>query len=237
MTELVKIINDQPITTSLKVAEVFEKKHKDILEKIRFLAAEISATKLEDKYNPQFCEKTYIDERGKNYPMYEMNRDGFTELVGNMNGVKVREWKRKYFAAFNAMEKKLFELELERRNAEYLEVRNATKQSFKKLTDAVKENVLPIMESEGASENGKKFVYKNYVKALQDSFGIETGTRDKLPVGMLYELDRGQSIASVVIKGLAAAGKTSKEIYKNTKSKLGDYAQLSLINERFFIGG
>ena len=35
------------MTTSLKIAEVFEKQHKDILEKIRLLAAEISATKLE----------------------------------------------------------------------------------------------------------------------------------------------------------------------------------------------
>ena len=120
MNELVFIQNEQAITTSLKVAEVFEKQHKDVLEKIRFLAAEISATKLEDGYNPQFCEKTYVDERGKIYPMYEMNRDGFTELVGNMNGVKVREWKRKYFAAFNRMENALIELLAERKSAEYL---------------------------------------------------------------------------------------------------------------------
>lgn len=233
MKDLVTIQNRQAITTSLKVAEVFEKKHKDVLEKIRFLAAEISATKLDDGYSPSFLETNYKDERGKIYPLYLMNRDGFTELVGNMNGVKAREWKRKYFAAFNKMEQKLIELELERRNAEYLEVRNATKHSFTKLTDAIKENVIPIMEREGASESGKKFVYKNYVDALQKSFGIAKGTRDKLPIGLLYELDKGQSIASVVIQGLTSAGKTSKEIYSGTKAKLNDYAKLSFINERF----
>ena len=40
MNELVTIQNEQAITTSLMVAEVFEKQHKDLIEKIRFLATE-----------------------------------------------------------------------------------------------------------------------------------------------------------------------------------------------------
>lgn len=36
MNELVILKNRQALTTSLKVAEVFEKSHKDVLEKIRF---------------------------------------------------------------------------------------------------------------------------------------------------------------------------------------------------------
>lgn len=36
MNELVFIQNEQAITTSLKVAEIFEKHHKDVLEKLDF---------------------------------------------------------------------------------------------------------------------------------------------------------------------------------------------------------
>lgn len=99
--DLVEIIHKQAVTSSLKIASHFGKSHKDVLEKIRILAAEISATKLDDGYNPKFIEKSYVDARGKVQPYFEMNRDGFTEVVGNMNGVKAREWKRKYHAAFN----------------------------------------------------------------------------------------------------------------------------------------
>ena len=200
MNELVFIQNEQAITTSLKVAEVFEKQHKDVLEKFRYLSAEISATKLEDGYNPQFCEKTYVDERGKIYPMYEMNRDGFTELVGNMNGVKVREWKRKYFAAFNRMENALIELLAERKSAEYLEVRNATKVGYKKLAETIQQVLVPLAREQG-SDTDEKFFYI--------------------------------TIADVSIKGLAVKGEDFHKIYRSTDQTLENYAQISLISQRF----
>ena len=232
MNELVTIQNEQAITTSLKVAEVFEKQHKDVLEKIRFLAAEISATKLEDGYNPQFCEKTYVDERGKIYPMYEMNRDGFTELVGNMNGVKVREWKRKYFAAFNRMENALIELLAERKSAEYLEVRNATKVGYKKLAETIQQVLVPLAREQG-SDTDEKFFYINYARSINKRLGIKSKSRDQLPVGKLYEVEKMQSIADVSIKGLAAKGEDFHKIYRSTDQTLENYAQISLISQRF----
>ena len=232
MNELVFIQNEQAITTSLKVAEVFEKQHKDVLEKIRFLAAEISATKLEDGYNPQFCEKTYVDERGKIYPMYEMNRDGFTELVGNMNGVKVREWKRKYFAAFNRMENALIELLAEKKSAEYLEVRNATKIGYKKLAETIQQVLIPLAREQG-SDTDEKIFYINYARSINKRLGIKSKSRDKLPVGKLYEVEKMQSIADVSIKGLAAKGEDFHKIYRSTDQTLENYARLSYINQRF----
>lgn len=48
-----------------------------------------------------------LENRGKQYPMYLMNRDGFSLLVMGFTGKAALEWKLKYIAAFNAMEKKL----------------------------------------------------------------------------------------------------------------------------------
>ena len=111
--DLVFIESNQALTTSLKIAKTFEKEHKDVLEKIKFLAAEIShpnsaeipAQWWREWFNPVFVEQTYVDDSGKTNPMYLMNRDGFVELVGNFSGKKAREWKRKYHAEFNRMEK------------------------------------------------------------------------------------------------------------------------------------
>ena len=230
MTELVILQNEQAITTSLKVAEVFEKNHQHVMRDIRDLEKQIKDV---SKIGQMFSAAEYTDNYGRAQPMYLMNRDGFSLLAMGFNGKKALQFKLDYIQAFNKMEEKLIELLAERKSAEWLEVRNATKMTFKKMTDAIQQNVLPLMEREGASENGKKFVYKNYTTALQKTFGVSKGTRDTLPVSLLYELDKGQSMAAVVIKGLAAAGKTSKEIFSGTKEKITDYAQLSLINQRF----
>lgn len=93
----------EPVASSRQVAENFGKEHKDILESIRqILAAENSATK------SMFYETTF-ENRGKQYPMYLMNRDGFTLLAMGFTGKAALEWKLKYIAAFNEMEKKLAE--------------------------------------------------------------------------------------------------------------------------------
>lgn len=92
--------HQQPVVSSLQIAEDFNKKHKDVLESIRNLVAENSAAK------SWFYETTYKS-RGKQYPMYLMNKDGFTFLVMGFNGKLANEWKIKYIQAFNAMERQI----------------------------------------------------------------------------------------------------------------------------------
>lgn len=93
--------NGEPVASSRQIAESFGKEHKDTLESIRqILAAENSATK------SMFYETTF-ENRGKQYPMYLMNRDGFTLLAMGFTGKAALEWKLKYIQAFNEMEKQL----------------------------------------------------------------------------------------------------------------------------------
>ena len=96
MNELVIMHNKQAVTTSLRVAEVFGKDHKHVLETISNLAAEKSAAKF-------FAEATYYN-RGKQYPMYYMNRDGFTLLAMGFTGKRALQFKIQYIQAFNSME-------------------------------------------------------------------------------------------------------------------------------------
>ena len=92
--------NDQAMTNSLLVAEKFGKNHRDVLESIRNLTAENSAAKL------LFIESEY-DNRGKTYPMYIINRDGFTLLVMGFNGKDALNFKLDFLNAFNKMESML----------------------------------------------------------------------------------------------------------------------------------
>jgi anti-repressor protein len=88
-----------PVTSSLLVAEKFEMEHKNVLSAIRNLVAENSAAKF-------FYESSY-ENRGKQYPMFIMNRDGFSLLVMGFTGAKALQFKIEFINAFNSMEEKL----------------------------------------------------------------------------------------------------------------------------------
>lgn len=101
MNQLVVLNNNQAVTSSLQVSDTFGKDHKNVIQSIENLTAENSAVK------PFFHKSTYINERNREYPMYLMNRDGFTLLAMGFTGSEAMNFKLQYIAAFNKMEKEL----------------------------------------------------------------------------------------------------------------------------------
>lgn len=100
MSNLTILQDGQAVTTSRQVAENFGKEHKNILRDIDII---ISRSELSRE---MFLESTY-ENRGKQYPEYIMNRDGFTLLAMGFTGSDAMQWKIKYMQAFNEMEKQL----------------------------------------------------------------------------------------------------------------------------------
>lgn len=103
MEDLVIMHDQQAVTTSLKVAEIFEKNHRDVMERIRNMSAENSAVL------KMVIKDEYTNSQNKQQPMYYMNRDGFTLLAMGFTGSKAMEFKLKYIDAFNKMEKQIKE--------------------------------------------------------------------------------------------------------------------------------
>ena len=104
MEKKIEVVNNngQLVVSSKQVAENFEKEHKTVLRSIHeMLVAQNCAARF-------FYETTY-ENRGKQYPMYLMNRDGFSLLAMGFTGSKALEWKLKYIQAFNEMEKTIKE--------------------------------------------------------------------------------------------------------------------------------
>ena len=96
-TELVQVVNEQLITTSRKVAEVFEKQHKHIVENIKELENRIKSTFSNFQEDQMFIKSSYTDKGGRTYTEYLMNRDGFSLLVMGFNNTeKVLKWKMLY---------------------------------------------------------------------------------------------------------------------------------------------
>ena len=101
MKDLVLVTNENGVamTSSLKIAEVFGKEHKDVLKAIR------NKSKLFGQRN--FAQSYYINNQNKKQPMYLLDRDFTTFLIMWFTGSKADEWKIKYIKAFNEMEQML----------------------------------------------------------------------------------------------------------------------------------
>lgn len=93
----VHLIHDIPKTTSLNVASVFGKEHKNVLNTIKQLGCSEEFSRL------NFEPRDYKDSRGKMQSMCEMTRDGFVFLVMGFTGAKAAAFKEAYINAFNAM--------------------------------------------------------------------------------------------------------------------------------------
>lgn len=101
LRQFITIQKDQPITTSLRVAEAFGKRHDNVLQRLRMLdcSAEFNAL--------NFKAVNYIDPKGESRNAYEMTKDGFMFLVMGFTGAKAAAIKESYIAAFNMMEQAL----------------------------------------------------------------------------------------------------------------------------------
>lgn len=114
--DLVVVENSQAVTTSLKVAGVFGKQHKDVLKAIRNIittaqnCAFVDNQAVRDAFKSIEIEQPMPVGNGiKNIPAYVISRDGFSWLAMGFTGEKALAFKIAYTNAFNAMEAKLRE--------------------------------------------------------------------------------------------------------------------------------
>ncbi|HCT6711172.1 Rha family transcriptional regulator [Enterococcus faecalis] len=101
MNNLVIMKDQQAVTSSLQVAEVFEKQHKHVIEAIE---AKIQSAENSAYYQNMFAEGEYKDSRGRKQRLYYMNRDGWAFIAFGFTGKKADAFKLKYIEAFNQME-------------------------------------------------------------------------------------------------------------------------------------
>lgn len=99
MAELVfQNSNGNDVTTSLIVAQVFGKEHKNVLRDIESLSCS------EDFNRLNFERITYKDARNREQTAYEMTKDGFSFLVMGYTGAKAGEFKERFINEFNKRE-------------------------------------------------------------------------------------------------------------------------------------
>lgn len=85
-------------TTSLKVAEIYGKEHKNIMAKIREYISLIP-----ELGRLNFKQSSYTNEQNKEQPMFDMDRQGFSMLVNKFTGDKATIFTYRYTLAFERL--------------------------------------------------------------------------------------------------------------------------------------
>ena len=100
---LVQIENNQPVTSSLQVAEVFQKNHRDVLKAIDDLKEGVA-----ENYADLFYEDTYTHPQNKQeYRQIIMTKKGWALIAMGFTGKKATQFKLDYINAFDEMEEML----------------------------------------------------------------------------------------------------------------------------------
>lgn len=188
MNELIYLKNDEAVTTSLQVAEVFGKQHTKVIRAIENLIGGLP----KNGDTPKMFRKSWRqnEQNGQRYPMYYMNRDGFSLLVMGFTGKKALEWKLKYIKAFNHME-------------EYINFRKADKQIQKNSMQFLHDNLEMPTQKDYIKANNiankcvstmyghPKMVKKSDMtpEMLEDREEVLKGTVELMAVRDKYDLD------------------------------------------------
>lgn len=171
MKELVIMYDQQAVTTSLVLAEVFNKNHRDVLEKI---SSKINSAENSAQYKKMFAETTYTDKSGKQNKMYYLNRDGFTFIAMGFTGRKADEFKLKYIEAFNKMEQ-VVRQELPQTPEEKLELTMQVTTRINKRLGKVEEKIDEIQnKSEIDSDQRYKLWFARNKKAVKTLGGKDS---------------------------------------------------------------
>jgi len=206
--DIVSIQHRRAITTSLKVAEVFNKSHKSVLRAIDNVMDEC-----DDNFTRRnFALSAYQDSTGRTLPMITMSRAGFTLIAMGFTGKAATAWKIKYIDAFDKMETALNQ----KHNYEWQQSRTANKAVRRNETDTIQAFI------QYAINQGSNHAHTYYINLSRMACRAIGGgqARDVLDSMQLSFLTTAEHIIQQILTEGMTAGLPYKDIYQIAKDKV-----------------
>lgn len=159
--EIVTTTRDGKMTvSSRKVAEVFQKEHKNVLRDIRAVVEGMPGEFNRLNFEPI----SYLDDMNREQTEYLLTRDGFLMIAMGFTGQEAMKWKENFIKAFNLMEEelhRLHQIEANKKDEDWRKVRQEVALDFTRVTDIIQSR----REAQGKAE--KAYVYSNEAKLIQ----------------------------------------------------------------------
>lgn len=196
MNQLVFVDENQAVTTSLIVAEVFGKGHDKVLRDIREMECS-----MEFRF-ANFGESTYLNSQNKEMPMYLLNQKGFTLLAMGYTGKEAMKYKEAYIDEFERMET---ELKKPRVLSEREQLVAAMKLSIESAEEiaVMKEEVVEV-----------KTEMKEVRGLVENQITLDHGEQRRVQIGIasrIYELESDKQLRSPLFA----------ELYREIRNRFG----------------
>lgn len=216
------IDHGQPWTTSLLVAQKFEKRHDTVLRAIRNLECS------DDFRHRNFAEMSVDDSYGRKQPAYRISRDGFSFLAMGFTGKEAARWKEQFIHAFNQMDRELTRLSIQKQNAEWQEVRSNSRAVRMALADTV--HAFVEYATTQGSKNARMY-YMNLTKMehralFMVEIALGTNLRDRLTASQLGSLITAENIVQRAMREGMADNLNYKSIYTLAKQRVESFATM-----------
>lgn len=225
--KLIEVHGQKLLTTSLVIAEQFEKRHDRIIRKIEsgFNSEnkEISAfTRL------NFGVSEYLDSSGKRNKYYKMTEEGFAEIAMSLTGEKAKLIRIKFLSEFKLMQKELSRIREQRLTVDWQEARANSKCIRSTLSQVVQayERLADKQGGEKIDKHGKnvgRHYYDTITKMIYKQLfgdGALKNIRDKLDALQLQFLTICESSCAHEIQRLVDIELEYHAIYHECKKRV-----------------
>ena len=215
---MVVISKQSAITTSLKIAEVFNKRHDNVLRAIRSL-------NISDQFRLlNFEECLQFNNLSKrNEPYFKINRDGCVRLIMGFSGDRAAECIERYIEAFNKMESAL----LRQQNLSWNQARLDSKVARRVETDTIHQfiNYATAQGSQNAQMyyvNITKMTYRSLFLVKQSS---PKPFRDMLDAMQLSFLTTAEYVAQKALEDGMEGKMFYKDIYQLARDRVETFSR------------
>lgn len=209
--------NDEAVCDSLQVAQRFGKRHDVVLRNIENAISDMDSETAKLWFQKSIYKS---QDNNKSYPMYYMNRDGFSLLIMGFTGKKAFEWKVEYIKAFDKMESLL----REKSTQAWEESRRIGKLTRKSEADVIKK-LVEYAKEQGSTHADK--LYMTYSKLANRMVGVNS--REQATITQLNNLTMMENIILKMIVAGMEADKNYKEIYRDCKERLQAVSELAYL--------
>lgn len=221
------IKNGKEMVRSDKLALMFEKQHKHILEIIKKKAPLFQVESSTLKFSEYFLEDKALTSKGKEYTRYYLTRKGFDFIALSLVGERADLYKLWYIDAFHDKQRVIEEhkltAKLNKKDDLWLQFREEGKVFRNKLTKVIHDTIVTFREQNENKMNDGKYYY-HYTSLIYSILKIDlpkgANPRDVLDKRMLVRLEDMEDKVADMILDFSNQGLYYKDVYKKIKEIL-----------------
>lgn len=222
-SKLIQIESGEAWTTSLAIAEVFDRRHNDVMREVEGLMSD-GTIDVRD-----FSHISYTDSMNRPQRAYRLNERAALIAMPFVGGAKSRAGQKRLVDAFMEMRRILRQHEAHGRSSDWLEARSKGKEVRRDDTDTIKDFIAY------AHGQGSKSASKYYMQITKMSYreifavgneAVEKNFRDTLSTSQLISLAATEVVIAKALREGMMQDLPYKEIYRMARDRVASLCSL-----------